>query len=50
MTSPLDHARALLARARDDFYVVRRHIDPERFDGFVVRTIDWAVEHLKKAD
>ena len=133
MTSPLDHARALLARARDDFYVVRHlrreadaplwvlgfhaqqavekalksvlssrgieypwthnlvmlvemlrraqiglppdadalgllvpfgvllryedvegadppHIDPERFDGFFVRTIDWAVEHLKKAD
>jgi len=133
MTSPPDHARALLARARDDFYVVRhlrgeadaplwvlgshaqqavekalksvlsgrgieyprthnlvllvemlrraqiglpsdadalgllvpfgvllrcedvegadpQHIDPKSFDGFVVRTIDWAVEHLKKAD
>ena len=24
MNSPLDHARALLARARDDLYVVRR--------------------------
>ena len=24
-------------------------IDPERFEGFVARTIDWAVENLKKA-
>ncbi len=133
MTSPPDHARALLARARDDFYVVRhlrgeadaplwvlglhaqqavekalksvlssrgieyprthnlvmlvemlrraqiglppdadalgllvpfgvllryedvegaepQQIDPEGFDGCVARTIDWAVENLKKAD
>ena len=29
MNSPLDHARALLARARDDLYVVRHRISPD---------------------
>ena len=30
MNSPLEHARALLARARDDLYVVRRlRTDPD---------------------
>ena len=133
MTSPLDHGHALLARARDDFYVVRHlrgeadaprwvigfhaqqavekalkavlsshgieyprthnlvmlvemlrrariglppdadtvgllvpfgvllryedvegaeppHIDPEGFEALVARTLDWAMENLKKED